>query len=96
MKPERIQFAALLGLPIWGIFRAFGFGTYSKAEHFSAFVTDMAGNHGFDVGISIDSEVYTVTLEVPAEVDGDIDGALAFVQKVAGIYAEWSGPVEVS
>lgn len=95
MKPERIQFAPLIALPAWGIFRTFGFGSYRKAENFSAFVTDMAENHGREVIMSIDSDVYVVTLEVPADIDGEIDGALAFVQKVAGVYAEWSGPVDV-
>lgn len=96
MKPERIQFSPLFDLPSWGIFRTFWFDSYKKAENFSAFVTDMAENHGREVMTSIDSELNSLTLEVPADVDGEIDGALAFVQRVAGVFADWNGPVEVS
>jgi hypothetical protein len=96
MKPERIQFAPLISLPPLGIYRKFWFTSYDKAENFSEFVLDMAENHGVEVECSIDSVDARLTLEVPADVDGDLARARAFADKVAGIHADWSSPAEVS
>lgn len=95
MKPERIQFAAMGG-PIRGFFQTFWFDSYGKAETFSDFVTDMADNHGREVSCSIDPDVNEVTLLAQAEGIADLDGAQSFVDKVSGIYDEWSAPPTVS
>lgn len=108
MKPERIQFAPTFTGLTWGVYQIFRFDSFRKAASLSDFVTEMADNYGRDVDCSIDSHVNELVVLVPADgvgdtddageviVEGETDGAQAFIAEVGEIYEKWHSPAGVS